>query len=111
MAWEGITEEEMNTKNYEDDAEFWEPNEDDELQGVVKIVKEGKYNKLFMIIKDEDGDSWITSQCASLDKQIKRLKIKAKDTVHITYLGEGEQGDDPSFNAPKLYKLLKWVEE
>lgn len=109
MAWKGVSEDEMKEmgkKDYENEGEFWNPEKDDTLQGKVKVVKEGKYHKLFMVIEDEENSDWITTQCASLDKQIKKLDIEKDDQVHLTYKGRL----DDEYQSHQ-YELLKWEEE
>lgn len=106
MAWKGIDSEENDYKN---DAVFWEPEPKDTLEGTVKKIKKGQFN-LFMVVEDDEGATWFTPQHAQLVRQIKKLSIEEGDLVHITFLGEGEQPDDPNYSAPKLYKLLKWEE-
>lgn len=92
----------------EDESVFWEPDKDDTLQGTVKWVGKGKYNT-FMVVEGEDGVTYKTPQHSLLSRQIRKLEIQEDDLVHITFLGEGEEPDDPAYSAPKLYKLLKWV--
>lgn len=106
MAWKGVSEDEMNKKEFKNDGEFWNPEADETLQGTVKAVSKGKYGKLFMVIEDEENSDWITTQCASLDKQIKRLNIEKDDQVHITYKGRAED----EYQSHQ-YKLLKWEED
>jgi len=107
MAWKGT---EIDENDYDDDSVFWEPDPKDTLQGTVLKVKKGKYNT-FMVIEHEDGTVYKTPQHASLSRQIRKLEIAEDDLVHITFLGDGEQPDDPTYSAPKLYKLLKWEED
>jgi hypothetical protein len=96
------------------EGEFWEPLPDETLQGTVLKIKSGKFGKLFMVIEDDDGEVWFTPQHANLDRQIKNLQKKSNltedDTVHVKYLGLGEQPEDPSYNPPQLYKLRVWRE-
>ena len=105
MAWKSLTEEEISEKE-EFDGEFWEPEKDDTLQGTVQLVKKGKYNKYFLIVQDEVGDEWITTQCATLHKQIKKLEIQEEDIVHLTYNGRA----DDEYQT-HLYLLQKWIDE
>lgn len=107
MAWKTLTEEEMNEKpNFENNAEFWNPEKDDELQGTVKYVGEGKYKKLFMVIEDDEGQEWLTTQCASLDKQIKKLGIEEANIVNILYKGRAEDEYESH-----IYILRLWEED
>lgn len=101
--WKKLTDDEMETGEFE--GEFWNPTEDDTLQGHVTAVKEGKFKKLFMQIEDEEGMEWITTQCASLHKQIKKLDIKEGELVHLTYNG---RADDEY--ASHQYLLQVWRE-
>jgi len=105
MAWEEMSEEEINSQK-EFESEFWNPEKGDVLEGDVVLIKKGQYGKLFMIIIDDDDNSWITTQCANLDKQIRGLKIEEGDTVHLTY--NGRRDDEYQSHD---YKLLKWVED
>lgn len=81
---ETLKHDELN--NFEE-GEFWIPEFNEILEGHVKKIKTGKYDKLFLKVEDEKGDYWITRQCRSLDKQIKGLKIKENDLVQIKYNG------------------------
>ena len=103
MSWESVSEEEM--KNNDSEAEFWNPEKGDTLQGTVQAVAKGKFKKLFLVLEDDEGKEWITTQCASLDKQIKKLGIEEDDIVHLTYNGRL----DDEYHSHD-YKLLKWVE-
>ena len=112
MAWKDSGIDENNTGG-EYEGEFWEPwdYEEDErtLEGtVVEDPKNGKYKKLFLKVADANGTEWVTSQHAHLHRQIKALKIEAGDKIRCTYLGVGEEPEDPTFSAPHLYKLQKW---
>lgn len=107
MAWKKLTEEELNgKKDFENNAEFFNPEKGDILTGTVKVVTTGKYEKLFLVIEDDEGDEWITTQCASLDKQIKKLEIEEADVVNITYNGRAED----EF-ASHQYEVMKWVDD
>jgi len=106
MAWKGT---EIDENDYDDDSVFWEPDPKDTIQGNVKWTGKGKYNT-FMVIEADDGMTYKTPQHASLSRQIRKLGIEENDLVHITFLGDGEEPDDPEYSAPKLYKLLKWEE-
>ena len=105
MAWKGT---DINENDYEEDESvFWEPDKDDTIQGTVKWVGKGKYNT-FMVVEAEDGTIYKTPQHSLLSRQIRKLEIGEDDLVHITFLGEGEQPENPNYSAPKLNKLLKW---
>lgn len=100
--WKKLSDEEMEAGEFE--GEFWEPAEGDAIQGTVtEDPKEGKFKKLFLVIKDDEGDEWITTQCASLHRQIKKLKIKKDDIVHLTYNGRA----DDEYNSHQ-YLLQVW---
>ena len=112
MSWKdsGITKDDTGNDEYE--GNFWEPIIDDVLQGdVIEEPKKGKYNKLFLKVKDSEGTIWLSSQHAHLDKQIKKLKITQGDIVRITYLGQAEQEPDSDYSPPHLYKLQKWMDD
>ena len=98
MAWKS-------EEDYNLESEFWNPEEGDVLEGDVLLVKKGNYEKLFMIIEDEDGNSWITTQCARLDFQIKKMKIEEGDIVKLTY--NGRVGENDAHD----YKLEVWEED
>lgn len=102
MAWLSADDEKLQ----DNDGEFWNPEKGDELQGIVKVVKIGSYDKYFMIIEDDAGDVWITTQCAGLDYQIKKLDIQPEDEVYLIY--NGRRDDE---NHSHDYKLNKWVED
>lgn len=109
MAWKdsGVSEEDIGNG----EGDFWEPDVNDVLEGdVIEEPKEGKYDKLFLKVRDSAGNVWITSQHGHLALQIKKLKIVQGDRVRIKYLGEGEPPEDPTYSAPQLYKLQKWEE-
>lgn len=103
MSWEAVPEDEM--KNNDSESTFWNPEKGDTLQGTVQAVAKGKFKKLFLVIEDDEGKEWITTQCTSLHKQIKKLSIEEDDVVHITYNGRA----DDEYQSHD-YKLLKWVE-
>lgn len=112
MAWEGT---DINEDEGGYTGEFWEPLEGEKLQGTVQKIKKGKFDKLFMVIMDSEGESWFTPQHAHLDRQIQRLQkppieLVENDTVMVEYLGTGKQPDDPTFSPPHLYKLQVWRE-
>ena len=99
-------------ENGEFEGEFWEPDVNDTLEGTLaEEPKKGKYNKLFLKVRDSEGTIWITSQHAHLDKQIKKLKVVEGDEVRVTYLGMGEQQEDSEYSAPNLYKLQVWRDD
>jgi len=110
MAWKDAEVEE----NGEIEGTFWEPLQDETIQGTVLKIKEGKFGKLFITLQDEEGDVWFTPQHANLDKQIKNLQrkegLKEDDIVHILYKGQGEQPEDSTYSAPQLYQLKVWRE-
>ena len=110
MGWENTDTEE----NGEMEGTFWEPLPEETIQGTVLKIKEGKYGKLFMVIQDDEGEVWFTPQHANLDRQIKNLQRKQnlveQDIVHVKYIGQGEQPEDPTFSAPNLYQLKVWRE-
>ena len=97
MAWKSEEDYEFESQN---DSEFWNPEIGDSLEGTVKRVQKGQYEKYFLIIEDADGNSWITTQCARLDFQIKKMKIEAGDYVLIEYNGQLED------NNAHDYKLM-----
>ena len=111
MAWKDAEAEEENGQL---EGTFWEPLEDETLQGTVLKIKEGKFGKLFLTIQDEEGDVWFTPQHANLDRQIKNLQKKeglgTNDIVHVQYKGQGEQPEDSTYSAPQLYQLKVWRE-
>lgn len=103
MAWK--TEQDFEFDN-NDDMEFWNPEAGDSLEGTVKInPKKGAYEKYYLVIEDEDGNTWATTQCARLDFQIKKMKIKEGDYVLIEYNGRLEE------NNAHDYTLYVDVEE
>jgi len=106
MSWKTLTEKEMESTEFEDNAEFWNPEKDDVLQGTVKVVKMGKYEKLFMVIEDDEGLTWITTQCGSLDRQIRRQQIEQGDIVQLLY--KGRKDDEYQTH---MYILKKWEDE
>ena len=116
MVWNnGYKEEDEN----ESDLQFWPNNDPDQgtvtnkgefIQGTVNTVKKGKYG-LFMVIEYQEGNAFCTPQAKQLIKQIRRLKIEPEDIVHLTYLGEGKQPDDPTYSPAKLFKLQKWEDD
>ena len=105
MAWKSLDENEINNTDFENDGEFWNPEPNDTLQGTVQVVKEGQYNKLFLVLEDEAGDVWITTQCAGLHKQIQKLEIKQGDLIHLTYNGRA----DDEYGSHQ-YLLQVWEE-
>jgi hypothetical protein len=114
MAWKDSGIDENNTGG-EYEGEFWEPwdYEEDErtLEGtVIEDPKKGQYGKFFLKVRDSEGGIWITSQHAHLSRQISKLELKEQDIIRVEYLGQGEEPEDPTFSAPHLYKLQKWID-
>lgn len=101
MAWKN--EDDFEFEQLE--SEFWNPEKGDTLEGEVVVVKKGTYEKLFLVIEDDDGDTWLTNQCAGLDFQIKKMKIEEGDIVRLTY--NGRKGDNDAHD----YKLEVWEED
>lgn len=95
MAWKDENDYEFENN----ELQFWNPEVGDELEGTVKSVKKGQYEKYFLVVEDADGDAWATTQCARLHFQILKMKIKEGDYVHIDYNGRTE-------NNAHDYKLL-----
>lgn len=86
---------------FENDAlQFWNPEIGDSLEGTVKKVQKGTYEKYFLIIEDANGETWATTQCARLHYQIMKMKIVEGDYVLLEYNGQREED-----NAHD-YKLL-----
>lgn len=106
MTCKSLTQTELDNIHEIQDNELWIPREINEtIEGVVKEVKKGKYDKKFLKIKDENDTIWVTNQCKSLDEQIKNLQIEDDDIVRVEYNGrlDDEYG---SHN----YLLMKWTE-
>lgn len=85
---------------FDNDLTFWNPEVGDSIEGTVKKVQKGTYEKYFLIIEDGNGDTWATTQCARLDYQIKKMKIDVDDYVLIEY-----NGQIPENNNAHDYKL------
>lgn len=98
MAWK--TEDDYEFENNGNELEFWNPEKGDSLEGTVRSVKKGQYEKYFLVVEDEDGNVWATTQCARLDYQIKKMKIEEDDYVLIEY--NGQRSDDNAHDY-KLY--------
>lgn len=96
MAW--TTEEDY---EFESDGQFWNPETGDQLIGTVQKVEKGTYEKYYMVIEDDDGNTWITTQCARLDYQIKKMKIEVGDYVLLEYNGQRVEDNAHDY---KLYK-------
>lgn len=73
---------------FDNDLTFWNPEEGDSLEGTVKKVQKGTYEKYFLVVEDSQGNTWATTQCARLDYQIKKMKIDVDDYVLIEYNGQ-----------------------
>lgn len=84
----------------QNELQFWNPEIGDSLEGTVKSVKKGAYEKYFLIIEDANGDTWATTQCARLHFQIMKMKIEEGDYVLLEYNGQLEE------NNAHDYKLL-----
>lgn len=87
---------------YENESNFWEPEDGDELIGTVQRVPTGAYGKKYLIIDDAGGNTWITTQCAAIDYKISKMKIVEDDIVKLIY-----QGRDEENNNAHLYKMYK----
>lgn len=98
MAW--TSEEDYSFEN-DNELTFWNPEAGDQLIGTVKNVKKGQYEKYFLVIEDEEGTVWATTQCARLDYQIKKMKIEEGDYVLVEY--NGQRAEDNAHDY-KLYK-------
>ena len=98
MAW---TSEEDYSFDNDNELEFWNPEVGDQLIGTVKNVKKGQYEKYFLVIEDDEGNTWATTQCARLDYQIKKMKITVDDYVLLEY--NGQRAEDNAHDY-KLYK-------
>ena len=96
MAWK--SEEDFEFEQSE--SQFWNPEPGDSLEGTVKRVQKGAYEKYFLIIEDSEGETWLTTQCARLDFQIKKMKIEEGDYVWLEYNGQIEE------NNAHDYKLM-----
>lgn len=90
----------------EKEAEFFEPEANDEIEGVVIAKKEGTYGKFFLVIEEDEGDRWITTQCGSLHRQILKGKVEEGDYVKVVY--KGRKNDE--FNSHD-YELYIWEED
>lgn len=99
MAWKTEDDYEFENSN---DLEFWNPEAGDSLEGTVKTEpKKGSYEKYYLIIEDDEGNTWATTQCARLDYQIKKMKIQEGEYVLIEYNGQIE--DQNNAHDYKLY--------
>ncbi|WP_458407984.1 hypothetical protein [Anaerotignum sp.] len=96
MAW--MTEDDFSFDDQE--LQFWNPETGDQLVGTVKNVKKGTYEKYFLVVEDENGDVWATTQCARLHYQIMKMKIAEGDYVCIEY--NGQRSEDNAHD----YKLM-----
>lgn len=96
MAWK--TEDDFEFEQSE--LQFWNPEEGDSLEGTVKNVKKGQYEKYFLVIEDAEGNTWATTQCARLHYQIMKMKIEEGDYVLVEY--NGQRAEDNAYD----YKLL-----
>ena len=99
MAW--TSEEDYEFENNSNDLQFWNPEIGDQLIGTVKNVKKGQYEKYFLVIEDDEGTVWATTQCARLHFQILKMKISEGDYVLIEY--NGQRAEDNAHDY-KLYK-------
>lgn len=90
----------------EKESEFWNPNKGDELQGTVVAVKEGSYGKLFLVIEDDEGNTFITTQCGSLHKLIESSDLDVGDYVKVVY--NGRKNDEYRTHD---YGLFVWVDD
>ena len=98
MAWTSEEDYEFSNDN---ELEFWNREAGDQLIGTVKNVKKGQYEKYFLVIEDDEGNTWATTQCARLDYQIKKMKIEVDDYVLLEY--NGQRAEDNAHDY-KLYK-------
>lgn len=85
---------------FEDEMTFWNPEAGESLQGEVKKVQKGTYEKYFIILEDDEGKTWATTQCARLDYQIKKMKIVENDYILLEY--NGQRAEDNAHDY-KLY--------
>ncbi len=83
------------------ELQFWNPQEGDSLMGTVKKVEKGVYEKYYLVIEDDNGNVWGTTQCARLDYQIKKMKIAVGDYVLVEYNGQREEDNAHDY---KLFK-------
>ena len=86
------------------EGEFWNGEEEKQIEGIVEEVKIGAYNKYFMKIRTKKT-LYITPQHHDLSTQIESLKIEKGDHVRVEYLGEKDTGQ---INTMKEYILEKW---
>lgn len=98
MAWK-------NEDDFRMETEGWQPEVGDILEGEVRVVGVGNYDKHYLLIEDEDGKGWYTRECANLEYQIRVMKIEEGDLVRITYNGINEE------NGAYLFKLEVWEDE
>lgn len=94
-----MSEEDFEFENNE--LNFWNPESGDSLEGTVKSVKKGQYEKYFLVVEDANGDCWATTQCARLHYQIMKMKIAEGDYVLVEYNGQREEDNAHDY---KLYK-------
>ena len=97
MAWKSEEDYEFE----QSELQFWNPEPGDSLEGTVKNVKKGQYEKYFLVIEDAEGNTWATTQCARLHFQILKMKIADGDYVLIEYNGQREEDNAHDY---KLYK-------
>jgi hypothetical protein len=88
------------------EGEFWNGEEQKQIEGTVEEVKIGAYNKYFMKIQTRNT-LYITPQHHDLSTQIESLKIRKGDRIRIEYLGDKDIGQ---INTMKEYLLEKWEE-
>ena len=97
MSWQSEEDFEFESNN---ELTFWNPEPEEQLIGTVKNVKKGQYEKYFLVIEDDEGTVWATTQCARLDYQIKKMKIEEGDYVLVEY--NGQRAEDNAHD----YKLF-----
>lgn len=97
MSWQSEEDFEFESQN---ELTFWNPEPEEQLIGTVKNVKKGQYEKYFLVIEDDEGTVWATTQCARLDYQIKKMKIEEGDYVLVEY--HGQRAEDNAYDY-KLY--------
>ena len=67
MAWKSEEDYEFE----QSELQFWNPEIGDSLEGTVKSVKKGQYEKYFLVVEDANGDAWATTQCAAFLEQFR----------------------------------------
>ena len=73
----------------------------DEIEGVVIAKKEGTYGKFFLVIEEDEGDRWITTQCGSLHRQILKGRVEEGDYVKVVYNGrKNDENNSHDYQKP-----------